>query len=260
MAKIFVDALPVSFNGEIVTPEIVHPYKETAQEIVIGDSVNEISDYTFMDCHSLRRVVIPNSVMEIGSHAFYGCRLLEKIEVPDSVKRIHTSTFFSCESLKKVYLSRSLEEIHNYAFAHCLSLESITIPETVKRIGFNAFLGTREIKIQFENEKSLNQCNYESFWGSLGQTLTVSAGENTYSMFTYNNNNDKLLNFYGLKTMIITGYTDYHKGRVYTGYRYENEINPDCKKPANCYFDADGVVYDDTLEGLKTRLEKADIR
>lgn len=260
MAEIFVDALPVSFDGGVITPEIMRPYQGKVEEIVIGDSVEEISDYAFMDCSSLARVVIPDSVKKIGTNAFYRCRSLEKVEIPDSVKRIRFSTFYFCDSLKEVSLPRFLEGIDSYAFSHCLSLKNITIPGTVRSIGLNAFSNFREIEIQFESEESLNQCNYESFFGSMGRTLTVSVGGNTYPMFVYSKNNDKLLNEYDFGIMIVTGYTDYHKGKIYAGYQYENEIDPDFKTLAYCYFDADGIVYDDTLEGLKTRLEKVGIR
>lgn len=262
MAEIFVDALPVSFDGGVITPEIMKPYREKVEEIVIGDSVEEISDYTFADCYSLARVVIPDSVTKIGTNAFYRCRSLEKVEIPDSVKRIRFATFYHCDSLKEVSLPRFLEGIDSYAFSYCLSLKSITIPGTVREIGSNAFRNSNscEIEIQFESEESLNQCNYLSFLGSMGQTLTVSVGENTYPMFIYNDNNDELLNQYNLSIMIVTGYTDYHKGKIYAGYQYKNEIDPDFKTLVYCFFDADDIVYDDTLEGLKTRLEKAGIR
>lgn len=260
MTKMFVDGAPIFFDGGVVTPEIMEPYKDEAKEILICDTVEEIDDYAFMDCHSLTRVSIPDSVTKIGHNAFYRCHSLEKVEIPNSVKGIRASTFCFCKSLKEVSLPRFLEEIDSYAFAGCLSLKSITIPGTVRIIGSNAFYCTREIEIKFESEESLNQCNCNSFLGSIEKTFAVSVGKNTYPMFTYRIDDDKISNYRDLGILIITGYTDYHKGKVYAGYQYENEIDPDCKVLAYWYVDADSVVYDDTLEGLKKRLEKAGIR
>ena len=66
------------------------------QNIILPDSVTEISGYAFADCYSLTSVTIPDSVTSIGDYAFYDCSSLTSITIPDSVTSIGKNVFEDC--------------------------------------------------------------------------------------------------------------------------------------------------------------------
>ena len=83
----------------------------------IPNSVTEIGDYAFYDCHGLTSITItiPNSVTEIGSGAFSGCSGLTSITIPNSVTSIGEFAFVGCTNLKKIIIQNPDVEIGNNA-------------------------------------------------------------------------------------------------------------------------------------------------
>ena len=137
---------------------------ELATDIVIPDSVTNISAYAFRNCTSLTSITIPDSVTSIGGSAFYntgyyndtsnwendvlyiGNHLIKakgtlsgNYAIKDGTKTIAYSAFSSCKSLTSITIPDSVTSIGNYAFYDCTSLTSITIPDSVTNIGDSAF-------------------------------------------------------------------------------------------------------------------------
>lgn len=144
--------------------------------IVLPVRIQEIEDYIFSNCKSLKKVVIPNNVRKIGKYAFENCASLEEVDLPDSIEKLKECAFVNCYSLKRIKLSKNLreipvgafsigeeileavrdklyeafdliveipegvEEIKDFAFANRLNLKQIRLPKTLKNLSSKAFL------------------------------------------------------------------------------------------------------------------------
>lgn len=131
--------LPPIINGLVIKDDVVIEASKLITDVVIPDSVKEISQDAFYECKSLKSITIPDSVAYIDEYAFYDCTSLESITIPDSVKYIDENVFRGCVSLKSITIPSSVKEIGGEAFSYCKSLESIIIPDGVEEIGNNAF-------------------------------------------------------------------------------------------------------------------------
>lgn len=61
-------------------------------------------------------------MQNISNWAFRSCYSLKRVTIPDSVTSIGTSAFVKCYSLISVVIGKSVSTINNYAFADCNSL------------------------------------------------------------------------------------------------------------------------------------------
>ena len=88
---------------------------------------------------SLREVKIPDSVIELEEGVFSNCHDLEKIKLPNSITKIPSATFNCSKELKEVYLGDEVTVIGDFAFAGCKELYRVTLPKNLKHIGEKAF-------------------------------------------------------------------------------------------------------------------------
>ena len=72
-------------------------------EVILSDSVAEISATAFAFCESLASVRLGSGVTSIRGMAFQCCFSLQSIVIPQSVKTVENMAFDSCEALKDVY-------------------------------------------------------------------------------------------------------------------------------------------------------------
>ena len=107
--------------------------------VTIADSVTSIGDYAFAECSSLTSITIPDSVTSIGKNVFAYCSSLTSVTIPDSVTSIGDDAFHGCLDLTSVTIGNGVTEIGGYAFADCYSLTSVTIGNGVTEIGWYAF-------------------------------------------------------------------------------------------------------------------------
>lgn len=145
---------------------------EKLEEISIDSyfsTFENIPDYLFSKCKSLKEIYIPQSVKKIGYRAFSGCSSLEKVVMLDNVEEIGASCFdvcFSltditlssklkgipvgifqgCTSLKEIILPDGIEYIEDYAFLNCFALESIVVPDSVVKLGYQPFKNCNSLK------------------------------------------------------------------------------------------------------------------
>lgn len=140
----------------------------------IPDTVQDIGDSVFSNCHALKSVQLGENVTSIGAFAFYACEALNNIRIPKSVLEIGEKAFGLCKSINSIivedqnpiYDSRddcnaivetanntlimgcnntvipcNITNINDFAFSHCELLSIIKIPESVNSIGKYAFAG-----------------------------------------------------------------------------------------------------------------------
>lgn len=162
-------AIPDNFDGFPVVSIGQNAFqKKDVVSVTIPDSVTLIGSSAFFSCSKLKSVVIGKSVETISEDAFRDCKSLEKIVIPDSVKIIKESAFFWCENLTSVDFGNSLETIEREAFYYCSSLTSVVIPDSVKDIYGDAFLYCESLT-DFTIGKSVLRFDYSQIIGS--QTL-----------------------------------------------------------------------------------------
>ena len=156
-----IDGLPVTCIGEYAFEY------SSITNITIPNSVTNIGDYAFYDCHNLASITIPNSVTSIGNYAFaadyyyatspltnitFGtnvnsiganafqyCTSLTSVTIPHGITSIGANTFSWCVSLTNIIIPNSVTNIGDYAFDFCDSLTSILIPSSINSIGEDPF-------------------------------------------------------------------------------------------------------------------------
>ena len=133
------------------------------KNLVIPNSVTDISDRAFYGCTGLTSVTIPNSVTSISKYAFYGCTGLTSVTIGNSVTSIGDDAFSGCSGLTSVTIGNSVTSIGGSAFWGCTALTSITIPNSVTSIGGSAFNGCYIRKDKFINNSALTSADN---WGA----------------------------------------------------------------------------------------------
>lgn len=117
---------------------VVYCFNRYIQKTTIYEPIEEIGDYAFFNCATLREVVLPNSIRKIGSSAFRWCELLCKINLPDSINVISDNAFDGCKSLHVSNLPKALSSIGDYAFQQCI-IDDIIIPNDTVKVGKDPF-------------------------------------------------------------------------------------------------------------------------
>ena len=158
-------ANPLFYAGKMYHKNEIGTY-ELTENIVLSNTVTEISDYAFVNCDSLISIVMPDSVEKIGGWAFDDCTNLVSLEMSSNV----------CE-------------YGNYAFSNCTALTSIVIPKTVKKIGRCAFFGCFRLKsVIFENPSGwlIHREGEENIVGQMSKDkLSVAATAAEYLRVNY---------------------------------------------------------------------------
>lgn len=97
-------------------------------------------------------VIIPDSVQNISKYAFYQCQEIQRVSLPSGLTSIEDKMFFGCTGIREISIPDTVSSIGAYAFAKCGSLESIVCPTGLAEIGEGAFLGCSSLQdIDFNN-------------------------------------------------------------------------------------------------------------
>lgn len=91
---------------------------------------DEIGEYMFASCHSLKKITLPYSITSIELSAFSNCSELEEIIKFDNITKIRSGAFYNCSKLKEFKLPK-LQELESSTFEGCESLISLEIPEGI---------------------------------------------------------------------------------------------------------------------------------
>lgn len=144
---------------EIVLPETLENisnqafgYSKKLQEINIPSKVTEVPDEAFDTCISLKNVLFNNNITKIGYRAFWGCAEIIDLVLPNSLKTIDKSAFESCSNIRSIQFNEGLETIEHSAFAYCGLVEELNFPTSLRMIGDYAFIQSTTIKSLSFNE------------------------------------------------------------------------------------------------------------
>lgn len=158
------------------------------KDLVIPDSVTNISDCAFYNYKSLTSITIPDSVTSIGHYAFKDCSNLEKVTIGNGVMSLNGFYFDNNTNLKCITIGNSVTKIDDDMFWGCSSLTSITIPDSVVSIGKNAFRDCTMLeKVTISN--SVTSIGYYAFEGCYKlENVTIGNGVTSLNGFYFENN------------------------------------------------------------------------
>lgn len=118
------------------------------ENVILPESLTEITDSMFWGCSALSTLEIPTSVNTIGDFAFRKCGIYE-VSLPKSITTMGKNVFSECGNLKTVLFDKdmNLPILPDHTFYGCQKLETITLPSTTTTIGNTAFYNCRCLKI-----------------------------------------------------------------------------------------------------------------
>lgn len=168
--------------------------------IIIGENVDIIGDYAFLESSDLIGLTLVYGTTKIGNSAFCLCEQLRAINIPGSVVEIGEKAFLLCENTTEVIIPSSVREIGNDAFAYCSGIlhmncnvpsstdasskifdcstfSSVIFGESVTSIGKRAFQNCETIKtLQFP--QNLLNIGYCAFRGCSSLTMDLEIPQN----------------------------------------------------------------------------------
>lgn len=103
------------WDGTYCYPIFTGAYQ--VSEIIIGDKVEKIPDYAFMNCTEIASVNLPNSLISLGKQSFYKCTELTNITIPSNVTSIGGWCFGNCTSLATITINKVEESISGSPWA-----------------------------------------------------------------------------------------------------------------------------------------------
>lgn len=153
-------------------------YKDEIENIVIGEGIETIGNYSFFNCTAVKSVTLPSSLKKISgalavanSGAFASCTALENITLPQGLETIGYNAFNNCTSLKSITLPDSLTKLEgSYGvdtygalgpFTGCEKLETVTYGTGMTSTGVCAFTGSGVKYINFSS--SITEISAYSF-------------------------------------------------------------------------------------------------
>ena len=190
--------VPSEHNGKPVTEIGGYAFAYVdAEELIIPDSVNIISEGAFYNCKSLKKVTLGSGIRFIRYKAFYGCNNIDFVdytgkiaswlniqfgnpynESPDTNNRFSNPVYYARdlhingELLTEVTIPEECVTIRECAFMRCISLKKVTLSNSVRRIEYRAFdncVGLTELDL-----KNVEYIDYYAFSGCWGlTTLTI---------------------------------------------------------------------------------------
>ncbi len=129
---------PIASTGD---REYAVSYSGNAQQLVIPDSYygKKVTSVSEIRSQTVKEIVLPQTVTELTEGAFENCEALEKVNLPYAVERVPESAFAGCKNLESISLPIGLKEIGAYAFSGCGSIKEIILPGGLSSVGDGAF-------------------------------------------------------------------------------------------------------------------------
>ncbi len=150
-------------DNPLTTAKHLYISDQEVKNLVIPESVTELSSGIFRNCLSLETVKLHRKLTTIGVMAFQGCQNLTSITIPYSVTGLYRQTFYSCPNLTSVYLE-------SYTPIECKSAFNSSL---------TAYVPSRHVSEyrKADGWKSYAIAPWDPFPGDLNEDYEVNSGD-----------------------------------------------------------------------------------
>ncbi|MGN0530773.1 MAG: clostripain-related cysteine peptidase [Eubacterium sp.] len=169
-------------------------------EVVLPETITEISDSAFSMVSNLEKVNLPEGTTKIGNGAFFETAL-KSVDFPETLESIGSEAFYYTQ-IENVHIPKNVQEILGNPFMYCsnlntfsvdkknknytvvndflctkdkktlisgLNVENVIIPKNIENIGNYAFAGCENVKSVEFSKNIISIGNYAFYNTSLSQ-------------------------------------------------------------------------------------------
>ena len=116
--------------------------------------IEEIPEFTFGHCTSLREVFLPTTLHTIRVKAFMSCAALVELAIPPALKYIGSRAFLDCTALRRLVKMPGTRRWHGVyaeenAFAICPAMKMATLAAHDPRHGLHPWLGIEDPQLSW---------------------------------------------------------------------------------------------------------------
>lgn len=126
---------------------------ENLKQVDLVDGILRIGTQSFYKT-GIENIDLPNTIEEIADCAFAECHSLKNITIPENVKILHSYTFAECESLETVELGKKTCLIVKDAFDDFSVNLRIIVPEDKTIATYNSISEIEDYVTEFINDDS----------------------------------------------------------------------------------------------------------
>ncbi|MDP8052297.1 Mur ligase family protein [Pasteurella atlantica] len=181
----------------------LHTYLGQNKNITVPEQYKNLSLFgmsprCFAENKTIEEIVLPDSMRNISRAAFRGCSNLKKIKLPLSLNVIEINAFRECRSLERVEIPYGTTHIDDNVFTDCVNLKQVIIPDTVEYFGNNIFKGCPNVEFKYLTKDGL-QDYLEN--GNDKITFLVNSETGELEVVSYD---DKALTLNNYKNIVVS--------------------------------------------------------
>lgn len=229
--ELYVPSSRSSFEGDGIGKIAPCAFSGCTQlEKIKIEATNDIGEFAFENCVSLKELVLPGSLYKLGEGFVDGCTSLERIvcggnsryycsddygvlyknnfkelirfpqanpeesyTMPDTIETIHADAFKDCKNLKNLEIHGEVKTIPSGAFSGACSLETIALPAsitTIEQLNFTKMPNLRTVYFK-GTESEWNQIEIESGNEDLINANIIFTGTESHDPVLKFNENSK---------------------------------------------------------------------
>ncbi len=197
----------------VIEAGIVLKYKGSSKKVIVPEGVTELAPCLFWDNQIIEEVVLPDSLVNLSGDTFYNSKNLKRVTITKNVKFMGNNPFAGCPKIvvknespyfnmvdgvlynkdlsvliyypisndrKNYSIIEGCRRIGKHSFYMCNNLEKVIIPKTVIKLENNPFSGCDKLKIDNYSEyyHICDDVIYDSDYSSvIGCLNSINTGE-----------------------------------------------------------------------------------
>ena len=178
-----------SNNTSYIDATNYHPFDSCSnlKNINIGNTVQSLPVYAFINLPKLKQVSFGTSLTSIPYYCFYNCISLDSVNITAPVTSLGDYAFADCDSLISVVMPNTVTTINRFVFQNT-RLTSITIPQSVTDMWNNVFQNCDSLTTVNWNAQNLHLHYYNGSYNSNFSNNTSYIDATTYHPFDSSSN------------------------------------------------------------------------